>query len=52
MGVAPSDDYEVAGGSATNAGDYEAAASLKDKKNYVWAGKDGSDDVRVPWSIA
>ena len=52
VGVAPSDDYEVAGGSATNAGDYEAAASLKDKKNYVWAGKDGSDDVRVPWSIA
>ena len=49
VGVAPSDDYEVAGGSATNAGDYEAAASLKDKKNYVWAGKDGSDDVRVPW---
>ena len=52
VGVAPSDDYEVAGGSATNAGDYEAAASLKDKKNYVWAGKGGSDDVRVPWSIA
>ena len=52
VGVAPSDDYEVAGGSATNAGDYTAAASLKDKKNYVWAGKDGFDDVRVPWSIA
>ena len=52
VGVAPSDDYEVAGGSATNAGDYEAAASLKDKKNYIWAGKGGSDDVRVPWSIA
>ena len=52
VGVAPSDDYEVAGGSATNAGDYKAVASLKDKKNYVWAGKDGSDDVRVPWSIA
>ena len=52
VGVAPSDDYEVVGGSATNAGDYKAVASLKDKKNYVWAGKDGSDDVRVPWSIA
>ena len=52
VGVAPSDDYEVAGGSATNAGDYKAVASLKDKKNYVWAGKGGSDDVRVPWSIA
>lgn len=52
VGVAPSDDYEVAGGSATNAGDYEAAASLKDKKNYVWAGKDGSDDLKISWSIA
>lgn len=52
VGVAPSDDYEVAGGSATNAGDYTAAVSLKDKKNYVWAGKGGSDNVRVPWSIA
>lgn len=52
MGVAPSDDYEVAGGSATNAGDYEAAASLKDKKNYVWAGKGGSDDLKISWSIA
>ena len=52
VGVAPSDDYEVAGGLATNAGDYTAAVSLKDKRNYVWAGEGGSDDVRVPWSIA
>ena len=52
VGVAPSDDYEVAGGLATNAGDYTAAVSLKDKKNYVWAGKGGSDNVWVPWSIA
>ena len=52
VGVAPSDDYEVAGGSATNAGDYEAAASLKDKKNYVWAGKGSSDDLKISWSIA
>ena len=52
VGVAPSGEYEVSGGSATNAGDYTAAVSLKDKKNYVWAGKSGSDDVRVPWSIA
>lgn len=52
VGVAPSDDYEVAGGSATNAGDYTAAVSLKDKKNYVWAGKDGSDDLKISWSIA
>lgn len=52
VGVASSDDYEAAGGSATNAGDYEAAASLKDKKNYVWAGKGGSDDLKISWSIA
>ena len=52
VGVAPSGEYEVSGGSATNAGDYTAAVSLKDKKNYVWADKSGSDDVRVPWSIA
>ena len=52
VGVAPSGEYEVSNGSATNAGDYTAVVSLKDKKNYVWAGKGGSDDVRVPWSIA
>lgn len=52
VGVAPSGEYEVSGGSATNAGDYTAVVSLKDKKNYVWADKSGSDDVRVPWSIA
>ena len=52
VGVAPSDDYAVTGGSATNARDYTAAASLRDKKNCVWAGTGNSDDVRVPWSIA
>ena len=52
VGVAPSDDYEVVGGSATNAGDYKAVASLKDKKNYVWAGKGGADDLKISWSIA
>ena len=52
VGVAPSGDYDVSGGSATGADDYTATASLKDKKNYVWAGKGGSDDIRVPWSIA
>lgn len=29
-----------------------AAASLKDKGNYAWAGAGSSDDVQVPWSIA
>ena len=52
VGVAPSDDYEVAGGSATNAGSYTAAVSLKDKKNYVWVGKGGSDDLSIAWAIA
>lgn len=52
VGVAPSSEYEVFGGSATNAGDYTAAVSLKDKKNYVWAGKGGSDDLSIAWAIA
>ena len=52
VGVAPSDDYEVAGGSATDAGDYTAAVSLKDKRNYVWAGEGGSDDLGIAWAIA
>ena len=52
VGVAPSGEYEVSGGSATNAGDYTAAVSLKDKKNYVWAGKGGSDDLSIAWAIA
>ena len=52
VGVVPSGEYEVSNGSATNAGDYTAAVSLKDKKNYVWAGKSSSDDLNVIWSIA
>ena len=52
VGVAPSGEYEVSGGSATSAGDYTAAVSLKDKKNYVWAGKGGSDDLSIAWAIA
>ena len=52
VGIAPSSEYEVSGGSATNAGDYTAAVSLKDKKNYVWAGKGGSDDLSIAWAIA
>ena len=52
VGVAASGDYEVAGGSATNAGSYTATASLGDKRNCVWAGKGDSDDLVVAWSIA
>ena len=42
----------MSGGSATNAGSYTAFVSLKDKRNYVWAGKSSSDDLSVIWSIA
>lgn len=52
VGVAPSDDYEVAGGSATNAGDYTATASLKDRRNFVWSASGNSDDIEVAWAIA
>ena len=60
-GVAPSDEYSVAGGSASSAGDYTATVSLKDKNNYAWADATdpddpkvgwGSDDLEVEWSIA
>lgn len=52
VGVAPSDDYDVSGGSATNAGDYEATASLKDRRNFVWSASGNSDDIEVAWAIA
>ena len=52
VGVAPSDDYEVAGGSATNAGGYTATASLKDRRNFVWSASGNSDDIEVAWAIA
>ena len=52
VGVAPSVEYEVSNGSATNAGSYTATVSLKDKKNYIWSGKDSSNDLKVPWPIA
>ena len=52
VGVAPSDDYDVSGGSATNAGDYTATASLKDRRNFVWSASGNSDDIEVAWAIA
>ena len=52
VGVAASGGYTVANESATNAGSYTATASLKDKKNFVWSGKDNSNDLTIPWSIA
>ena len=50
--VAAAELFDVSGGTATDAGDYVASASLKDKRNYAWAGAGSSDDVQVPWSIA
>ena len=52
VGVAPSGDYDVSGGSATGAGNYSATASLVDKQNYEWSGSGNSDDIEVSWSIA
>ena len=52
VGVAPSGEYEVSGGSMTNAGNYTATASLKDKQNYVWSTSGNSDDVEIIWAIA
>ena len=52
VGVAPSGEYEVSGGSMTNAGNYTATASLKDKRNYVWSTSGNSDDIEIIWAIA
>ena len=52
VGVAPSGDYDVSGGSATNAGNYTATASLKDKRNYVWSTSGNSDDIEIAWTVA
>ena len=52
VGVAPSGDYDVSGGSATGAGDYTATASLKDRRNYVWSASGNSDDIEIIWAIA
>ena len=49
-GVAPSGEYSVTGGSATNAGNYIATVSLNDKKNCAWAGAGDSDEQKVGWS--
>ena len=52
VGVAASEEYTVTNESATKAGSYIAIVSLKDKKNYVWASTDNSDDLGIVWSIA
>ena len=52
IGVASGKGFVVSGGSATNAGVYNATASLNDKENCVWAGTGKSDDIQVTWSIA
>ena len=52
VGVAPSGDYDVSGGSAMGAGSYTATASLKDRRNFVWSASGNSDDIEVAWAIA
>ena len=49
-GVETTADYNVTGGSATNADDYIATVTLKDTTNYKW--EDASFDGTVAWSIA
>ena len=49
VGVAENDAYTVTGGSATNAGSYEATVTLKDSENYAWS---EAFDGKVTWSIA
>ena len=44
------DEYSVAGGTETNAGEYTATATLKDTTNYTW--EDGSTaPVSIEWTI-
>ena len=50
IGVEATADYTVVGGSATNADDYIATATLKDAANYKWA--DDAFNGTVAWSIA
>jgi len=42
-------DYTVTGGTATNAGDYEATVTLKDAANYQWK---TAFSGKLEWSIA
>ena len=50
-GVEAGEGYSVDGGSATNAGDYDAWVNLVDSWNYVWS--DGTTDPKeIEWSIA
>ena len=50
INVTESDDYEVTGNKATNAGSYTAVASLKDKNNIEWSDKTVADK-QISWSI-
>ena len=43
--------YSIDGNIQTNAGEYDAVATLNDKDNYTWS--DGStEDKTIPWTIA
>lgn len=52
VGVVETADYAVSGGKATDAGQYTATLSLKDKDGRVWSFTGTSDDIAVKWNIA
>ena len=49
-GVAHGDGYTVTGGTAKDAGTYEAVCTVDDATNYAWA-ETGTDKVTVTWTI-
>ena len=52
-GVEPGSGYSLTDNTATEVGDYVAIATLTDKANTCWAGRDGAvDDQAIAWKIA
>ena len=51
-GVEKTEHYTLTGNTAQDAGDYTATATLSDKDNTVWAGRDSAADVTIDWTIA
>ena len=51
-GVADASDYTVTNGAKTDARDYTATVTLKDKNNTVWADTNNTTDKSINWSIA
>ena len=48
--VPSGEQYNVSGNSGTDANDYTAVISLKDKTNYEWS-TGGAEDISYPWAI-